>query len=355
MFSSITGSHIRIFPEDCQVTFYGSLIQDSKEHTLSLNQNLSSNSIHEIIGAEPVLDQFQIEPISSYCGSYLDNIITGLMATPSANTTLFTTASQDDSRKIVSRVSIGQAGTTGSLQRFVKMIDQSERTYDSCLPDIFTFVSQSNIGLTGSLIFIGQNTFDDSVNEYLKFLPNQFPFFGNPKRTIETDKATYLQSNSTEGSDFIEAYSSMSNGLARMKDLVFRTDWKIKKRASSYPTPMAHRFKNTTESAASQRSFSSGTFRYGISNVDPEFSSIRWSATSFGQPRDMLEPRLGVTTSDGTSPVKVHFVSGAVYNVNPNNTHTQNLSTFATSSIPWIDDGLFYNREDNPDETLLIV
>jgi hypothetical protein len=69
----------------------------------------------------------------------------------------------------------------------------------------------------------------------------------------------------------------------------------------------------------------------------------------------MLEPRLGVTTSDGTSPVKVHFVSGAVYNVNPNNTHTQNLSTFATSSIPWIDDGLFYNREDNPDETLLIV
>jgi len=355
MFSSITGSHIRIFPEDCQVTFYGSLIQDNKEHTLSLNQNLSSNAVHEIIGAEPVLDQFQIEPISSYCGSYLDNIITGSMATPSANTTLFTTASQDDSRRIISRVSLGQAGTTGSLQRFVKMIDQTERTYDSCLPDIFTFVSQSDIGLTGSLIFIGQGVFDDSVNEYLKFLPNQFPFFGNPKRTIETDKATYLNSNSTEGSDFIEAYSFMSGGLARMKDLVFRTGWKIKKRALSYPTPMAHRFKNTAESAASQRPFSSGTFRYGISNIDPEFSSVRWNASSFGQPRDMLEPRLGVTTSDGTPPVKIHFVSGSTYNADPNNTHTQNISSFATSSIPWIDDGLFRNREDNPDETLLIV
>ena len=95
-------------------------------------------------------------------------------------------------------------------------------------------------------------------------------------------------------------------------------------------------------------------FRYGISNIDPEFSSARWNATSFGQPRDMLEPRLGLTTSDGTPPVKVHFVSGTTYNADPNNTHAQNLSTFATSSIPWIDDGLFRNREDNPDETLLI-
>ena len=61
-----------------------------------------------------------------------------------------------------------------------------------------------------------------------------------------------------------------------------------------------------------------------------------------------------ITTSDGKPPVKVHFVSGSTYNADPNNTHAQNISTFATSSIPWIDDGLFRNREDNPDETLLI-
>ena len=353
-FSSITGSQMTISRKPCKITLFGSMVIDGIEKLPCLNQNLSSNSVHEIIGAEPVLDQFQIEPISSYYGSYLDNIITGSMATPSANTTLFTIFNQDNSRKIISRVSLGQAGTTGSLQRFVKMIDQSERTYDSCLPDIFTFVSQSDIGLTGSLIYIGQGVFDDSVNEYAKFLPNQFPFFGNPKRTIETDKATYLQSESTEVTGFIEAHSSILNGLARMKDLVFRTDWKIKKRSLFYPDPMAHRFKNSTESAASQRPFSSGTFRYGISNIDPEFSSTRWNAASFGQLRDMLEPRLGVTTSDGASPVKIHFVSGSTYNADPNNTHAQNISTFATSSIPWIDDGLFRNREDNPDETLLI-
>ena len=83
--------------------------------------------------------------------------------------------------------------------------------------------------------------------------------------------------------------------------------------------------------------------------------SARWNATSFGQLRDMLEPRLGVTVADGTPPIKIRFISGSAIVVNPNNTHAQNLSTFATSSIPWIDDGLFYNREDNPDETLLIV
>jgi len=347
MFSSITGSHIRIFPEDCQVTFYGSLIQDNKEHTLSLNQNLSSNAIHEIIGAEPVLDQFQIEPISSYCGSYLDNIITGSMATPSADTTLFTTASQDNSRRIVSRVSIGQAGTTGSLQRFVKIIDQNERTYDSCLPDPFEFLGNS-ISINESVAsFVAP--FDSYPFEDNGFYPNQFPFFNDPKRLTKQKNHDLVNTTPTLISK-TPRYKSGGTTLATVEDIVFRTGWMLVFGSNG----VGHRH-SSDNTKTSQRQHSYGrSFRYGISNTDLEFSSTRWSATSFGQPRDMLESRLGATTSDGTSPVKVHFVSGTVYNVNPNNTHTQNLSAFATSSIPWIDDGLFYNREDNPDETLLI-
>lgn len=344
-----------VLNERCTVTLYGSTIKDGIAYHPSLNQNLSSNSVHEIVGAEPVLDKFQIEPISSYHGSYLDEIITGVMATPIFDTTLFITSSQDSSRRVISRVSLGQAGSTGSLQRFVKMIDQSERAYDSCLPDIFTFVDQPDIGVTGSGVYIGQGVFNDSVNEYAKFLPNQFPFATNPKRNIEGDGISYLESNTTEDSDLIEAYPTIQNGLARIKDLVFRVNWKIEKRSVLYLDIMAHRFKNVDDATASGRPISSGTFRYGISNINPEFSSARWSATSYGQTRDLLESRLGITTSNGVPPIKISFISGSTSVVDPNNTHSQNLSTFATSSIPWFDDGLFINREDNPDETLLIV
>ena len=102
-FSHITGSFLRITDKPCKVTLYGSMIKYGVEHLPSLNQDLSSNSIHEIIGAEPVLDQFQIEPRSSYYGSYLDDIVTGSMATLNPDGTTFTVYDQDNSRRVIGR------------------------------------------------------------------------------------------------------------------------------------------------------------------------------------------------------------------------------------------------------------
>jgi len=102
-FSHITGSFLRITDKPCKVTLYGSMIKDGVEHLPSLNQDLSSNSIHEIIGAEPVLDQFQIEPRSSYYGSYLDDIVTGSMATLNSDGATFTVYDQDNSRRVIGR------------------------------------------------------------------------------------------------------------------------------------------------------------------------------------------------------------------------------------------------------------
>ena len=104
-FSHITGSFMRVLNERCTVTLYGSTIKDSIAHHPSLNQDLSSNSVHEIVGAEPVLDQFQIEPISSYYGSYLDEIVTGSMATLNPDGTTFTIYDQDNSRRVIGRKS----------------------------------------------------------------------------------------------------------------------------------------------------------------------------------------------------------------------------------------------------------
>jgi hypothetical protein len=365
-FSSITGSQLTIAPKPCKVTFHGSLISNFKEYLPSLNQDLSSNSVHEIIGAEPQLDQFQIEPISSYYGSYLDEIVTGSMTTPALGGIIFTTRDQDNSRRVISHVSLGQAGTTGSLQRFVKISDASERAYDSCLPDIFTFISQSNIGLTGSIAKVGQNTFNDSLNEYTTFLPQQFPFKDDPTRFFEPEgDLQSIDSNSTIATDQVLAYRNLSDaatggGLgagyasdARMRDLVFRTGWKVSKRLAGNDG-LAHRMQNQTSAGVSQRPFSSGTFRYGISSVEPEFTSSRWRYDHYGYFRDMLEPRRNIVTYDGLKTVKISFMSGST-KVDSMLTHTQNLSTFATSSMPYFDDGVARNRPDNPDESLVEV
>jgi len=100
--SNLTGSQLVISSKTCKVTFYGSLVKNTEEFHASLNQDLSSNSIHEVIGAEPVLDQFQIEPRSSYYGSYADEIVTGSMAILNSDGT-FTTYDQDNSRRVISR------------------------------------------------------------------------------------------------------------------------------------------------------------------------------------------------------------------------------------------------------------
>jgi hypothetical protein len=104
-FSHITGSFMRVLNERCTVTLHGSMIKDGAEYLHSLNQNLSSDSVHEIVGAEPVLDQFMIEPRSSYYGSYLDEIVTGSMAILNPDGTTFTIYDQDNSRRVISRTS----------------------------------------------------------------------------------------------------------------------------------------------------------------------------------------------------------------------------------------------------------
>ena len=76
------------------------------------------------------------------------------------------------------------------------------------------------------------------MNEYTKFLPQQFPFKDNPTRFFEPEgDLQSIDSNSTTAADQVLAYRNLSDaatggGLgagyasdARMRDLVFRTGW----------------------------------------------------------------------------------------------------------------------------------
>jgi hypothetical protein len=71
--SLITGS--------VNITFYGSLVQNGSEFHDTLNQQFSTNAVHEIIGAEPILDQFEIAYRDEYISGSYDDYITGSLVT----------------------------------------------------------------------------------------------------------------------------------------------------------------------------------------------------------------------------------------------------------------------------------
>lgn len=60
-----------------KIHLYGSLISNKKEFHEYNNQNLTSDAIHEVIGAEKILDQFQTATRSELSGSYVDDWTTG--------------------------------------------------------------------------------------------------------------------------------------------------------------------------------------------------------------------------------------------------------------------------------------
>jgi len=63
------------FHGPAKLHLFGSLISDGKEYHEYNNQNLTSDAIHEIIGGEKILDQFQVATRTELSGTYLDNWI----------------------------------------------------------------------------------------------------------------------------------------------------------------------------------------------------------------------------------------------------------------------------------------
>ena len=96
-----------------------------------------------------------------------------------------------------------------------------------------------------------------------------------------------------------------------------------------------------------------GTYRYGISNIAQESTLAAFNPTHFGFSRDIFEQRKDTAFSNLRSPISCKFLSGS-QRIDPSLTHAQNISRFATSSLPYFDDGIARNRADDPDDDLVI-
>jgi len=65
-----------------KLTLFGSQLQDSIEFHETVNQNLGSDSAHEMIGSEPVIDQFELSRAIENFGNYLDNFVAATTEEP---------------------------------------------------------------------------------------------------------------------------------------------------------------------------------------------------------------------------------------------------------------------------------
>jgi hypothetical protein len=76
--TAMSQSFMKIKSGSASLTLYGSFIKRGTENLFQLNQNLTSDAIHEDIHYKnTVLDQFQIESRWAYTGSYIDDMILG--------------------------------------------------------------------------------------------------------------------------------------------------------------------------------------------------------------------------------------------------------------------------------------
>lgn len=116
---SVTSSFFKILTDSAQVTLYGSLVQSGIAKTAnSINQNLVSPAIHEIItNTQDDTDQFDIAEKSLYTGTYLDNFITGTM----------TAGDRGIAQSLINGVDI----LSGSFERFLPITDDQATYYQN--------------------------------------------------------------------------------------------------------------------------------------------------------------------------------------------------------------------------------
>jgi len=394
------------------ITMFGSLVREGKEYHETLNQNLTSNAIHEAIIGSPVVDQYDIASRDEMIGTYVDNYVVGNMhATGTTNGTKgiredggkLLREQLDFTRTVMGSFSSGTAnpkgssGTktyygSGSMQRFVRLSSRSERYYDTFLPDIYEYlvtyggagtprignsISVGYDGMVGNMLLVTGSVvlqlngnrmklpFDNNIERY----PESWGEIFNsatplPDSTLSPEQppsaAAELQGIFLAGENIINITTGLFINAIAAKRMLFETgkgsvltDFNDQQAV----TPMTDVDSGISGSARG--------FSYGIQNIDPQFSSAVFRWNRYGQFRDMLEQRQdgkfyimeiaaedeGSEQSPGlqSAVIKVDFVKeSSTETVIPGDTQCSNLSFECTSSVPYYD-GMFRNRSKEMD------
>ena len=357
-----------------KITFFGSQVLNGKEHHDTYNQPLTSLSVHESLRCTSAgndatcLDQFEVNPYSSYAGTYMDDIYSG------------TIGSDSSPRVVAGRSSEGTQGSTGSLFRAVRLPDLSERYYDTLMPNLPAYFDERHLSGTAYASSDFQGTLPNKTVYYFSgafryepapvpagslFLAASgslgFPYVGDPDRVLHQASLLAVSASANDdGLGIMERDQDMNAALFEVgapREVLGR---KIGLHQGG-AAPGATSFISLVDERA--LGGSANGYRYGIFNTFPIVSSAVFRFNHYGQFRDMLEQRRYSRFFDGKSKgypgildavVNIIFVDQENKPVDATQTSTQNLSQFATSSVPYFD-GLAKERSGDPSDSTMIV
>ena len=325
---------LRLAPGKGKLVLYGSMIRDGREFHQGLNQHLTSDAIHEDVQSSATdstpycLDQFNVEYYQTYSGSYSDYAVKGIQ---SRNPTV----GVERLNLVPHSVIAGQAGTTGSILRGVRLVDLNERYLDSLFPDVNVIAAANSVKIrwdgsaslstnltSGKLAFYPLGTGGNFNGGDLTW-PRSFPFddryggsnlervagvissrpgtnlyqtsdpakknFGNITTITGRQDSGESSSNAyvtliatpTTGSMLPDAKSVFLKSFYGFGDSVsFNLPKVIKKLAAT-----------RAASVFGGRDVEIRGFKYGLISALPTFTSAVYRRDRFGQARDMFEQR----------------------------------------------------------------
>ncbi len=161
-----------------RLSLYGSLIKEGTEFHDTLNSRLDTDQVHEIIGAGPIVDEFDVFYSSELSGSSIDRFITGsiLATTNDARQRIFSLSAPEIPTKFLLNGERGNPFDDRALSRFLtpsrevstnfrnnQCMSSEERFWDSLVPDIIG-VNQTNKGAVNTSLGFGATQITNQIN-----------------------------------------------------------------------------------------------------------------------------------------------------------------------------------------------
>ena len=388
----LTGSHdVVITTGTLRVRMYGSLVQGEQEFHETVNQLLTSLAVHEDIhGDNPIVDQFDVEILSSFSGTYVDDFITGsIFETGSiaagrdgrrgVRLSAVGSTERSDTVPLTNSVSIEIPISPPSLLRGIKLVSATERFFDTLLPRPDKIIKQNGGDIAHFTSVPIRNVFpigriEDAVQGFTNYAFDTnwdflFPFepkYAGIERTTTPfrDTASTKRSNGDDlevllnNTSVIRPESSgnqagpdvdstwvlldfvpQDTGVTRQN--VIASDFRLAKALfgtgdGQYGEPISTPV--TQASAGSHSDTLIRGWKYGLLSGTPLRRSYVFRRDRFGQIRDMLEQShdskffFEDSATTQISPIKVVFTT-----VDGEQSFSSNVSNEATSSLPYFD------------------
>lgn len=300
-----------------KLTLYGSQIKDGKEFHEGLNQNLTSNAVHEAIGNEPVIDQWEISSREEMSGSHSDQFGFSTLDTEGNASYVFGKNITFYDTELKNTVHANYVLGTLPSQRL------KAAPYEDFVPSAFTY--PGNVLLISS--FITDSELSSRFNSdfgALCIVPqiNRFESFVASKRKFN-DAGTKLQINSTSNYGTLQTLATVQNlPGAGYKNLGGRPKY-------YYSNKHYGHF--------------SDNIRQGL---DSKFERVLKRGNSITDPVVKIQFVTEVYDNENFNyrsfkRAKPSDIDGTSYE----SFQSSNLSIHAVSTVPFFDDGVVRNRE----------